>query len=129
MPKVLLIEDDASLTSFYISVFDRWGITYWGFPNGDLAMQAFEKISYHGLFGFDLVMTDLQFNEGEIDGKEVIRRVREKQPAIPIIVISGSVDDTVEGELKALGATDVVQKPVSLEKLKELLKHRLPMLT
>ncbi len=63
----------------------------------------------------DLVLTD--FRMPDIDGAEVLRRLRELSPDIPVVVITafGSVERAVD--IMKAGAFDYIQKPVDLEEL------------
>lgn len=57
----------------------------------------------------DLVLTDLKMPE--IDGIEILRRIKEKWPQIEVIIITGY--QTVDTAVKAikLGAFDYLEKP------------------
>ena len=76
--------------------------------------------------GADLVITDLRM--AQVDGMEVLRRVRERAPATEVLVITayGTVETAVEA--MKLGATDFISKPFSSEefgvKVERILKER-----
>ena len=63
---------------------------------------------------FDLVLLDV-WPPGA-DGLETLARLREADPQLPVVMISGH--GTIETAVKAvrLGARDFVEKPLSLEK-------------
>ncbi len=75
----------------------------------------------------DLIVLDLGLPD--IDGLEVIRRMRESGSAMPIIVLSSRTDEA--GKVKALdlGADDYVTKPFGIDELlariRAALRHRL----
>lgn len=58
---------------------------------------------------FDLVLTDLKMPE--IDGIEILRRIKGKWPSVEVIIITGY--QTVDTAVKAikLGAFDYLEKP------------------
>lgn len=64
---------------------------------------------------FDLVLTDLQMPE--LDGLELVQRLQESVPHLPIIMISGHGLDTKAKEATRQGAFYFVDKPVDFAKL------------
>src|SRR5207253_4947874 len=66
----------------------------------------------------DVVFSDVRLPG--MDGIELLRRVREFDPAIPVIIMTAH--GTIEGAVEAvkLGAFDYLKKPVDLEELKLL---------
>ena len=67
---------------------------------------------------FDLCLTDMHLPDG--NGLELVNYIAEKQPGLPVAVITayGSMDTAITA-LKA-GAFDFVQKPLDLEQLRAL---------
>jgi DNA-binding NtrC family response regulator len=65
--------------------------------------------------GPDLVMLDVVMPE--IDGLETLRRLKEQQPDLPVVMMSGNA--TIETAVRAtkLGAYDFVEKPLSTDKI------------
>ncbi|HYZ61425.1 MAG TPA: response regulator transcription factor, partial [Acetobacteraceae bacterium] len=63
----------------------------------------------------DLVVLDLGLPD--IDGLEIIRRVRAAGSAVPIIVLSSRSDERGKVEALDLGADDYVSKPFGIEEL------------
>jgi two-component system response regulator PilR (NtrC family) len=72
---------------------------------------------------FDLCLTDMRLPDG--DGLEVVRHIAEHAPRTPVAVITafGSAENAVEA-LKA-GAFDYVEKPVSPEHIRALVRSAL----
>ena len=85
--------------------------------NGKEALEKFEKEQ------FDLVILDIMLPY--YDGFEVAKRVREKQPALPILMLTArsSIKDKVKG--LDLGADDYITKPFQLEELLARIKSTL----
>jgi two-component system response regulator AtoC len=67
---------------------------------------------------FDLVLMDI--NMPKMDGIEAIRAMRERQPRIPIILMSGDMDHRKINEALSQGATAFLKKPFALEELQPL---------
>jgi DNA-binding NtrC family response regulator len=85
--------------------------------DGHLAVEALEENR------FDLVITDLKLPKS--NGLAVLAQVKERDPDLPVIVITafGSIDNAV----KAIrhGAFDYVTKPFKEERLRECVKKAL----
>lgn len=64
---------------------------------------------------FDIVMTDLKMPD--MDGIEVLRRVKEGWPQVEVIIVTGyQTVDTAVKSIK-LGAFDYVEKPFTPDKI------------
>jgi len=106
---LLVVDDERSL---------RFSIGEWA---RDLAFhaleaatgaEALEQVRDHSV---DVVLLDLKL--GEDDGLEVLKRLREEDPDLPVIMLTGH--GTVEHAVKAtqLGAYDFMLKPPDLDHL------------
>lgn len=65
----------------------------------------------------DVIITDLRMPN--LDGKALIKKVRQTNSTVPIIVITAYKDDLNEEELKMVSA--VLEKPINFIKLVQLL--------
>ena len=72
----------------------------------------------------DVMVLDLKMPE--IDGMEVLRRVKKKFPAIRVIILTGHGTDRDEEESRRIGIFDYLNKPVDIELLVSRIKaaHR-----
>lgn len=73
--------------------------------NGEAALQAVER------YQPDVLIVDLQMPT--VGGMEVLRRLREKQIALPTIVLAGNISDDEVMEAMRLGAKGVVLKEMA----------------
>lgn len=104
-PKTLLIIDDDTLVRRSIAVY-----------LADSGFKVFEEGDANNLCGSikkyspDLVLTDLRMPGA--DGLQVLKQIKNHQPDLPVIIISGagSVSDVVQA--LRLGASDYLVKPV-----------------
>jgi two-component system KDP operon response regulator KdpE len=75
----------------------------------------------------DVIVLDLGLPD--IDGVEVIRRLRHQGSTVPVIVLSSRTDERGKVEALDLGADDYVTKPFGIEellaRLRAALRHRL----
>ena len=67
----------------------------------------------------DAVFLDVRL--GELSGVDVLRQLRQLNPTCPVVIITGHASDEEIAELRALGATDVLRKPLLLSRLTEAL--------
>lgn len=106
-PRLLLVDDDPSLLSALSCVLEREGYAVMAFPSGRAACSALEELDPSA---FDAVITD--FAMPGADGLEVMHRVHQLDPTIPVLLMTGvpSLDTAV----KALerGAFKFLTKPV-----------------
>ena len=105
---MLVVDDEAGVRASLAGILGDEGYAVEAVDTGEAALAALEARRY------DLVLLDVWL-PGQ-DGLEVLRRIRERDAELPVVVISGH--GTIETAVKAvrLGAQDFVEKPLSLEK-------------
>src|SRR4051812_49480945 len=119
-PVVLLVDDDAAIRRAVGAGLELEGFRVVRASGGRAALAAVESVA-PAVVLLDLAMPDL-------DGLEVLRRLRAGGDQVPVCVLSArdEVDDRVRG-LEA-GADDYVVKPFALEevvaRLHALLRRR-----
>jgi DNA-binding response OmpR family regulator len=119
-PLVLLVDDDAAIRRSVAEGLELEGFRVVPASGGHAALAALETVE-PAVVVLDLAMPDL-------DGLEVLRRLREDGSDVPVCILSArdEVDDRVRG-LEA-GADDYVVKPFALEevaaRLHALLRRR-----
>lgn len=64
---------------------------------------------------FDVVLCD--WHMPRMDGMEVLKRIREIDPALPFIMLTGSGDDETTETCAAHGATSRITKPFTVDAL------------
>jgi CheY-like chemotaxis protein len=57
----------------------------------------------------------------KVSGIDVLRRIRETHPALPVVVITGAASSQQIDEARRLGVTEVIEKPFALNQLDEAL--------
>jgi len=107
--RFLLIEDDAKAARFVRQGLEELGYAVDVAPDGDEAFGYVEGATY------DLIVLDLIL-PGR-DGLSVLRRIRQRDPQVPVLILSAkrSVADRVKG-LEA-GADDYLPKPFAFAEL------------
>src|ERR1700674_3975727 len=109
MTRVLVADDSDAMREGMMLTLARLGYDVQGVKGGAEAIAAYAKRRA------DVVVTDLRM--GPVDGLEVVRRVREKDPDVALLVVTahGSVPAAVEA-MRA-GAVDFLEKPFPAELL------------
>ncbi len=105
--RILIADDEASIREGLVDVLTEEGYDVTGVGDGREAVSAIEQCSY------DVVVTDLRMPE--MDGLEVLRRVRELSPQSLVLLITAYA--SVETAVEALrnGAHDYILKPLIVE--------------
>ncbi|MBI3782144.1 MAG: response regulator, partial [Deltaproteobacteria bacterium] len=104
MTRVLIVDDDAVSCRLLSEVLAAEGLV----PLSETSpLRALERIEREPV---DLAILDLRMPE--LSGLELLRRLREHNPTLPVIIMTGfgSVDTAVEAI--ATGAVDYVSKPM-----------------
>jgi DNA-binding response OmpR family regulator len=107
--EVLVVDDDTTVASVVVSYLERAGHTTRHLGDGRAALDAVtERLP-------DLIVLDLMLPG--LDGLEVCRRVRERWPDLPIVMLTALAepDNRIAG--LELGADDYVTKPFSPREL------------
>ncbi|MBI5018532.1 MAG: sigma-54-dependent Fis family transcriptional regulator [Deltaproteobacteria bacterium] len=118
--KILIVDDEAVVREGSRRIFSGDLYQVETAANGYAALELLDAID------FDVVVTDLKMPG--MGGLEVLKAIREKQPDLPVVVITGysTVDNAVE--VMKSGAFDYISKPFTPDQLKEkvgrALEHR-----
>ncbi len=109
--RILLVEDDELLGDGICSGLKHYGHTVDWVKDGKAAFNALTLKQE----SFDVVVLDLGLPK--MSGSEVIKRVREKNISVPILILTAK--DTVEERVHGLdaGADDYLPKPFDLDEL------------
>ena len=105
-PRLLIVDDIADNRNILARRFERRGFEI---TEADGGQRALELIAQQA---FDLVMLDVMMPD--IDGMEVLKRLRERHSAVSLPIIMVTAKSQSEDVVKALelGANDYVTKPV-----------------
>ena len=107
--KLLLIEDNPTLSLWLAKMLEQESFTLETVQDGESADQLLRANLY------DVVLLDL--NLPRLSGKNVLRRMRQRGDATPVMILtaSGSIDEKVE--LLGAGADDYLVKPFEVREL------------
>jgi DNA-binding response OmpR family regulator len=116
-PNILVMEDEPSVAKGLEMVLTEEGYVV------DLAMTGQAALDNFQRKRCDLLVADLRLPD--IDGLEVIKRVKELNPETVVIVITGyaSIDSVVKS--MRLGAYDYLSKPFTEDQIKSIIDNAL----
>jgi DNA-binding response OmpR family regulator len=107
--RVLIVEDDAPLRQYLQKSFQAMHC------QTDVAADDDQASAMAGQDGYDLVILDL--NLPERDGLEVLREIRLRNSAVPVLALSSRRDIQDRVRTLDLGADDYLSKPFALAEL------------
>src|SRR5579863_7113394 len=113
MSKLLLIDDEADVQYSFRRIFDSPEIELTTTASGEEALKIIPKLKP------DLVVMD--FRMGGINGLETLRRIRQIDTKVLVILMTAYGTTQTAIEAMKLGAYDYLLKPFDVPKLKEII--------
>jgi DNA-binding response OmpR family regulator len=107
--RVLLVEDEDAVREVLVESLIDEGFSVVQAADGQDALQAFERD------GIQLVLTDIHM-PGRFDGVAVAEIVRQTEPGMPVVFITGRPDESPRA-LRIGAPTVLVEKPFNLDRL------------
>lgn len=109
LPSVLVVDDEASIRKSLSGILEDEGFNVICASNGYEALKLVESEAP------DIVLLDI-WMQG-MDGIETLKEIKKDSPFLPVIMISGH--GNIETAVKAtkMGAFDLIEKPLSIDKV------------
>jgi two-component system sensor histidine kinase/response regulator len=105
---ILIVDDEATVRDLCIRALKGYHLLQAG--SGEAALAIFDK------GGIDVILTDVMMPG--MDGIELLKRIKEKDPTVVVIVMTGLAEkDVILNALKE-DADDFISKPLNLLQLK-----------
>lgn len=119
--RILVIDDEPPIRKLLRMGLSSQGYAVFEAPDGRAALELLGRETV------DLVVLDLGLPD--MKGHDLLRVIRERHEAVPIVVLSSRGDETGKVEAFDLGADDYVTKPFGmnelLARLRAALRHQL----
>jgi len=109
--RVLIVDDEEPLVELATRTLSELGYVPVGFTSSAAALAAFRAEPGR----FDALITDERMPE--ISGSALIREVRGIHSSLPVVLMSGYLGTTAREAALAIGADEVLQKPLSARNL------------
>jgi len=107
--KVLIIDDEEAIRSSLKMILEYEGYECVLAANGEAGLKIAERENP------DLVFLDIKMPQ--VDGMEVLKRLRAADGSPPVVMISGHADVATAFEASKLGAFDFLEKPLESERV------------
>jgi len=107
---ILVADDEKSMTEFLEIMLNREGYEVVTVSTAEQAMEAIETRE------LDLVISDI--NMPRAGGMAVLRRAMEKDPDLPVIMITAYASTDTAVEAMKIGAYDYITKPFKVDEIK-----------
>jgi two-component system KDP operon response regulator KdpE len=119
-PKVLVIDGEAPIRRLLRTGLSRQGFEVLEASDGGRALA--QLFSNPDVITLDLGLPD-------IDGLELLRRIRERRDDLPIVVLTSHSEEAIKVQALDLGADDYITKPFGMNELiariRAAIRHRL----
>lgn len=104
MEKILIIDDDKDLCFVLKRFLSKHGFEVLEATTGKLALEILESVQP------DLILCDFRLED--MSGSSILKKIKEKLPSVPVIIITGYSNIKTAVEVMKLGAMDYVTKPL-----------------
>jgi len=108
-PTILVTDDEKSIRNSLREILEFENYTVFEADGGERALSQIESNK------FDLMILDIKMKG--MDGIEVLEKVKDLQPGLPVIMISGHGTIKIAVEATKIGAFDFIEKPPDLNRL------------
>jgi len=110
--RILVVDDDQVVGKSFERVLTNKGYRV------DTALSGREAFEKYAGVDFDMVFTDLRMPDQ--DGLEVARRIKEMNPWLPVVVVTGYGTQAAEVQAKAIGVAGFLHKPLTPSIIEEV---------
>ena len=104
MEKILIIDDDKDLCFVLKRFLSKHGFEVLEATSGKAALEILEGVEP------DLILCDFRLED--MSGSSILKKIKEKNPSVPVIIITGYSNIKTAVEVMKLGAMDYVTKPL-----------------
>jgi len=113
--RILLVDDDVCFLYLLRFLLELESIKTEKVTNGADAVAVLDRMD------FDLIITD--FNMSDMNGVELAKIARKRLPRVPIIMITGEIGADVAEMAGKAGISQILYKPLNLEKLLATIRY------
>lgn len=111
--KILVVDDSGLARRLTRKILEELGHEVEEAPSGADALEKY-ALGQHDLVVLDMLMTGMY-------GQEVLEKLKELNPALPVIISTADIQRSTRDQVKTGGAAAMINKPVNKEELAEIL--------
>ncbi len=104
MEKILIVDDDKDLCFVLKRFLSKHGFEVLEATTGRAALEILDSVEP------DLILCDFRLED--MSGSSILKKIKEKHPSVPVIIITGYSNIKTAVEVMKLGAMDYVTKPL-----------------
>jgi signal transduction histidine kinase/ActR/RegA family two-component response regulator len=116
---ILVIDDERELVGLTEELLASMSYEPVGFSDARAALEAFR----HDPKRFDVILTDERMLP--MRGLDLAQQIRETDPYIPIILMTGHRNAELDARASALGVAEILDKPLRFQTLREALARQM----
>ncbi len=118
-PTILLVDDDIAVLASLSKLLNHFGYVVAGASNSQAAMDYLTGTKNR----FDVIITDLAMPG--INGMEFLTLAKQVFPDVPVLVITGHMEQCTTDEALSLGAFAYLTKPLHFQKFVDTIERAL----
>jgi two-component system, chemotaxis family, chemotaxis protein CheY len=111
--KILVVDDSGLARRMTRQFVEELGHTVEEASDGPQALERY-VLNKHDVVILDMVMHGMY-------GLEVLGKLRELNPSLPVVVVTADIQKSTRDEVKAAGAAAIINKPLKREELSSVL--------
>lgn len=113
---ILVIDDEKSILSTLRTLFESEGYNVYTADDGEKGLVCIDSLEP------EIILLDIWLPG--IDGLELLMKIKERRPGVPVVMISGHAGIETAVRATKLGAADFLEKPFTMERVLRLVgKH------
>lgn len=117
LPKILVVDDEVKMCFTLTKLFE---LSHFSVAVAHNGLEALEKIdSFHP----HCILLDIRMPQ--MNGVEVLKKVKEKYPEIVVIMTTAVATEESREECLEIGAAEYLIKPIDFKELLGIIKNRL----
>ena len=107
--RLLIVDDEEGIRESLALAFEIEGYPVYSACDG---AEALEQIQKHKI---DIVISDIRMPNK--DGIALLQEIRKHDPSVPIVLLMSAYTEFTEQDLKRMGASTLLRKPIDLDTL------------